>query len=80
MDADPPYRSMIKTVLLVTGILDNGDRERIAEALESVPGVVQVDVNMYRARAVIVHTPPCTAAALVRAVAEAGYQAEAHEG
>jgi copper chaperone CopZ len=74
------YRDAAKTVLLVTGMLDNSGRERVAEALDTVRGVIQVDVNLFRARAVIVHAPPCVSTELVRAVAEAGYQAVPEEG
>ncbi len=54
---------------------DNDSREEVAGALERVDGVQQVNVNIYRARAVVLHEPPCTIPDLVHAVTEAGYAA-----
>lgn len=64
-----------KSVLLITGMLNNRDRERAAAALERVKGVVQVDVSLHRAEATVLHRPAEVAAALMLAVADAGYQA-----
>lgn len=64
------------TVLMITGMRDNACRETIVEAIESITGVKDVDVNLYRSRATIVHEPPCVAAELVRTVERAGYAAE----
>lgn len=61
---------------MIAGMRDNACRQKIAEALESIEGVKDVDVNLYRARATIVHDPQCEAAELVRTVSEAGYFAE----
>lgn len=64
------------TVLMVAGMRDNACRQKIAESLESIVGVKDVDVNLYRSRATIVHEPPCVATDLVRAIERAGYAAE----
>lgn len=69
-------RPKTKTVILVTGMRDNRAREQITEALEGLDGVVQADVNLFRAQAIVVHRPPCAAADLVRAVVRAGFGAE----
>src|SRR5262249_12564937 len=64
-----------RTVLTIMGMRDNACRERIAEVLEAVPGVRDVDVNLHRARATVLHEPPCTLEALLGAVVRAGYGA-----
>lgn len=63
----------IRTVLLIAGMRDNRCREHVAHALERVEGVQQVSVDLFRARSVILHEPPCSARDLIRAVAVAGY-------
>jgi cation transport ATPase len=65
-------------VLLIMGMRDNACRERIAAALEAVAGVVDVDVNLHRARAAIVHEAHCAPAELVRSVIQAGYAVTLH--
>jgi copper chaperone CopZ len=62
-------------VLLIMGMRDNACRERIAAALEAVAGVIDVDVNLHRARAAILHEMCCSADELVRTVVQAGYAA-----
>lgn len=64
-----------RTVLVIMGMRDNGCRERVAETLEEVAGVQEVDVNLFRARAVVLHLRSCSRGALVGAVECAGYQA-----
>lgn len=64
-----------RTVLLLVGMRDHRCRERIVAALASVAGVREVDVNLYRALAIITHDSLCGAAALVRAVLGTGYGA-----
>lgn len=61
---------------MIAGMRDNACREKIAEAIESIAGVKDVDVSLYRSRATIVHELPCVAAELVRTVERAGYAAE----
>ncbi|MBS0196494.1 MAG: heavy-metal-associated domain-containing protein [Planctomycetes bacterium] len=73
MRAMPSY--VTRTVLLVAGMHDNDSREEVARAVERLGGVQQVNVNIYRARAVVLHEPPCTVADLLHAVTEAGYSA-----
>ncbi len=64
-----------RTVLLVQGMKDNRCRETVAEALEAVEGVSEVEVNLYRGRAVVVHALTCDPEDLARAVKDLGYWA-----
>jgi copper chaperone CopZ len=64
-----------RTVLVITGMRSNACRERIAEVLEKTPGVEDVDVNLHRARAMVVHQRWCSPSDLIRAVVCAGYDA-----
>lgn len=61
---------------MIAGMRDNACRQKIAEALESIPGVKDVDVSLYRACAMIVHGPHCEAAELIQTIEHAGYAAE----
>jgi copper chaperone CopZ len=63
------------TVLLIAGMQSNKCRERISAALEAVPGVQSVDVNLYRAQATITHDPSCQRSELFRATLNAGFNA-----
>ncbi|MCC6678914.1 MAG: heavy-metal-associated domain-containing protein [Phycisphaerales bacterium] len=58
----------------------NGCRERIAAALQAVPGVRSVDVSLYRARATIVHDRRCDVSELFRATLNTGYNASLPPG
>jgi copper chaperone CopZ len=71
MKSGPPR----STVLLIAGMQGNRCRERISAALEAVPGVQSVDVNLYRAQATITHKPSCERSELFRATLNAGYNA-----
>lgn len=64
-----------RTVILISGMKSNRCREAIVRALESVAGVRDVDVNLFRAWAAVVHEPPCTVPRLIQAIADAGYDA-----
>ena len=61
--------------MLVSGMRDNACRERIAELLETVPGVREVSVNLYRARAIVVHEAGCDPNRLVQAIEKTGCSA-----
>ena len=61
---------------MIAGMRDNACRQKILEALESIEGVKDAHVNLYRASATIVHDARCAAAELMRTVSEAGYFAE----
>ena len=63
------------TVLLLQGMRDASCREVVATALESVSGVVEVDVNLFRGMATIVHDSGCELTNLLTAVSGAGYVA-----
>jgi copper chaperone CopZ len=64
---------LTKSVFMILGMRGNACRERVAAALELVPGVKDVDVNLHRARAAIVHQPTCTITDLAQAVVRQGY-------
>ncbi|MCC6659510.1 MAG: cation transporter [Phycisphaerales bacterium] len=64
---------------MITGMCDNRCRERIVRALERVPGIVQVDVSLLRARATVLHERRCEPITLVRTVIEVGYDARMAE-
>lgn len=68
-------RGKTRTVLLIQGMKDAGCRERVTAALESVSGVSEVEVSLYRGRATVVHEHGCEIEVLLRAVNEAGYVA-----
>jgi copper chaperone CopZ len=53
----------------------NACREEITTALQAVPGVRHVEVNLYRANVTIVHDPACRVSQLFRAMLSAGYNA-----
>lgn len=63
------------TVLLVAGMKSPLCRDRVVAALEAVPGVLDVSVSLFRARAVVTRTGSCRLTALLHAVASAGYSA-----
>ena len=67
--------SVRHTVLLIAGMRGNRCRERITAALEAVPGVQRVDVNLYRAEATVAHDPACEVSELFRATLNTGYNA-----
>jgi CBS domain-containing protein/copper chaperone CopZ len=64
-----------RTVLLLRGMRGSSCRDRVAAALERVPGVTQVDVNLYRAAAVVAHDTGRNAQDLVAAIQSLGYDA-----
>ena len=76
---DPSERAMsqalMRDVIAVLGMHNNGCRECVIEALESQEGVVEALVSLHRGRATVVHTRLCTADMLLRAVVAAGYAA-----
>jgi len=69
-----PARS-VRTLLLVSGMRDNHCRECVASVIESMKGVEEVDVNLFRATAAIVHHAACSPEDFVRALSLAGYPA-----
>lgn len=68
---------MKQTVLMLYGVWNEEAREVVSRALNEVSGVKEVQVNMYRAEAVIVHDGRCSPGAFVAAVSAAGFQAQA---
>ena len=70
---------MTWTVLHISGMRDNACREAVLRALEAIEGVLDVDVNLYRARATVSHDGACARARLVQAIVWAGYEATVAE-
>lgn len=77
MVTDPPNSVLSRSHLLILGMRDSASRELVAEALCSLPGVVQCDVSLFHAMATIVHSCNCTPQALVAAVEQLGFSARA---
>lgn len=65
----------VRTVLLLYGMRENRCRDLVAGALEAVAGVIEVDVNLFRARATVIHHSGCLPGALIQAVGRIGYEA-----
>ena len=65
-----------QTVLLITGMRDNEDREHVIEALAGVEGVVEIDVSLRRTRAVVHHRIGCKPKLLIEAVMFASFRAD----
>jgi copper chaperone CopZ len=61
-----------RTTLLIVGMCGYQCREQMIAALERVKGVMEVEVNLWRARAVVVHDGSCTQKDLIDAVTRAG--------
>lgn len=64
-----------RSTLLVAGMSCGSCRQHVAAALQAVPGVTQVQVDLAAARAVVVHGPAVTPDTLVQAIVAAGYTA-----
>lgn len=75
-----PDEALQQTVLLIAGMRGNVCRERLAAALEAVPGVWSVDVSFYRAQATIAHDRRCDVSDLFRATLNTGYNASVPPG
>jgi len=58
--------------LVLFGVLSEEAREAVIGALDEVPGVKEVYVNMYRAEAMVMHDGRCTASGLAEAVNAVG--------
>jgi len=69
-----------RIVLVIWGMRNNECRERILEVLGQVEGVVQVEVSLIRARALLVCGATCEATRLVETVSAAGYHAAVRGG
>jgi copper chaperone CopZ len=61
-----------RTVLLVAGMRGQHCRDRLTHEIESVAGVLNVEVNLYRARATIFHGGQCGVTELLQAVVRSG--------
>ena len=53
---------------MLFGVFGEEAREAVVRELDEVPGVNEVDVNMYRAEAIVMHDGRCTASGLAAAV------------
>jgi len=69
------HSSNARTVLVIEGMRSNDCREIVSEALESVDGVTEVYVNLYRICATVIHEPRCKAVDLIAVVESLGYSA-----
>lgn len=65
----------MRTAFLISGMKDSRCRQLVTDAVEAHPGVREVYVNLYRARAMVTHDDACTPEDLIRAIALAGYGA-----
>ncbi|MCC6428953.1 MAG: cation transporter [Phycisphaerales bacterium] len=61
--------------MLITGMKDTRCRQKITDALEAVAGVLDVNVNLFRANATVCHAQTCSPDRLIAAVARVGYEA-----
>ncbi|MDZ4831485.1 MAG: hypothetical protein SGJ09_14960 [Phycisphaerae bacterium] len=61
------------THLLIAGMKNDGCREAIVRAVFAVHGVLEADVNLFRANAIVRHQSCCGAVDLVNAIGRAGY-------
>lgn len=68
-------QGMSRTVLLIMGMRDASCLQVVSAALESVPGVVAVDVSLFRSQATVIHVKGCQRKDLLTAVGQAGYLA-----
>lgn len=69
-----------RTVLAVSGMKDNANREVVLEALECVEGVLEVRVSLLRGAAIIWHNAGRPPSALIQAVEGAGFKASLAPG
>lgn len=65
------------TSLHVTGMTCQNCVKHVGDALREVPGVTAVEVDLTTGRAKVVHALDASLAAMVAAITEAGYSAEA---
>ncbi len=66
---------MNQTVLWVEGMTCGHCQHSVQEALASLPGVSQAEVNLATKKAVLHHADPIDPASAIRAVEKEGYQA-----
>lgn len=64
-----------RIVLAVSGMKDNRCRECVAEVLGQMEGVLQAEVSLIRARAVVDCVSQCDASAFICMLESVGYQA-----
>jgi copper chaperone CopZ len=69
-----------QTVLLIVGMRDYRCREAVAAALQSVRGVSEVHVSLFRSCATLLHEPDCGLSDCLAAVVQAGYGASLASG
>ena len=63
---------LCRTLLLISGMRSNQCRELVALALWRIVGVTDVQVNLFRAQAMVTHEPSCTITELMNAVSATG--------
>lgn len=64
-----------RSTLLVTGMSCGSCRQHVTTALQAVPGVTQVQVDLATGRTEIIHAPEVAPDAFIQAVVAAGYAA-----
>jgi copper chaperone CopZ len=69
-----------QSLLLISGMRNNGCRGIVTRVLREVQGVREAHVNLYRASALVIHEPWCSTSELIVAVILAGYGAVAFDG
>jgi len=69
-----------QSVLMLFGVFGEEAREAVVRALDEVPGVKEVYVNMYRAEAMVMHDGRCTASGLAAAVNAVGVRRRGGQG
>ncbi len=63
------------SVLLVTGMSCGSCRQHVSRALQAVPGVSQVQVDLASGRVEILHEPAVVPETLIQTIIAAGYTA-----
>lgn len=77
-DDTPPRANAaehIDTVLQIFGMRNNSCRDKVSAALERVPGVIDVAVNLYRGNAIVRHAPDSNIFSLIVAIHTIGFGA-----
>jgi copper chaperone CopZ len=67
------------TVLDVTGMTCNNCVKHVREALQKVPGVAEVQVDLSAGSATVKHDGSAALGGMIAAVDDAGYEAKAHK-
>lgn len=69
----PVPSKVMKTDLIILGMRSNDCRERLISIIEGIRGVLDVEINLHRGLASILHSAPCDLGELTAAIISAGY-------